>query len=83
MCMYQTCDAGRRLEVWRARQGHRRHSKGIDLSWGLHRRGVLCWRSEVDLIIKVIFKLLRPHMYKFVDGMTTKKKPKQKTLTLF
>ncbi len=56
--LYLTCDAGRRLEVWGSRQGHRGHSEGVNLGWGLHRRRVLCRRSEVDLIIKVVLKLL-------------------------
>lgn len=56
MCL--TCDADRRLEVWRSRQSHGGHGEGVHLCWGLHRRCVLCRWSEVDLIVKVVFKLL-------------------------
>lgn len=56
MCL--TCDADRRLEVGGPRQGHGGHSEGVHLSWGLHRRSVLCRGSEVDLILKVVLKLL-------------------------
>lgn len=56
MCL--TCDACRRLEVWGSREGHRGHSEGVHLGWRLHRRCVLSWRGEVDLIVKVVFKLL-------------------------
>lgn len=60
MCVnwYQTCNAGWGLEVWGSRQGHGGHCKGVNLSWGLHGRRVLCWRGEVNLIIKVVLKLL-------------------------
>lgn len=55
-----TCNAGRRLEVWGSRQGHRGHSEGVHLSWGLHRGCVLCWWCEVNLIIvKMVLKLLQ------------------------
>lgn len=64
MCKCLTCDADRRLEVWGSRQGHRGHSEGVHLGWGLHRGRVLCRGSEVDLIIEVVLKLL--HQQKWV-----------------
>lgn len=56
--MSSTCDAARRLEVRWSRKGYGGHIKRVHFSWGLHRRCVLCWRSEVDLIVKVVLKLL-------------------------
>lgn len=58
--MRPTCDAARRLEVRWSREGYRGHGKGVHLSWGLHRGCVLCWWSEVNLILKVVLKLLHP-----------------------
>lgn len=58
--MCPTCDAARRLEVWWSREGYGGHGKGVHLSWGLHRRCVFCWWSEVDLILKVVLKFLHP-----------------------
>lgn len=52
-----TCYPGQ-LEVWRSRHGHLWHSQRVHLSWRLHGRGVFCWRGEVNLILKVVFKLL-------------------------
>ncbi len=54
----QTCDADSRLEVWGSWQGYGGNSEGIHLSWGLHRGRVLRRWSEVNLIIKVVLKLL-------------------------
>lgn len=62
--MCPTCNARGRLEVWRSRQGHGGHSKGVHLGWGLHRRRVLCWRSEVDLIVKVVLEFLHQAVHK-------------------
>lgn len=56
--MCPTCDAARRLEVQWSRKGYRGHGKSVHFSWGLHRRSVLCWWSKVDLIVKVVLKLL-------------------------
>lgn len=57
-CVCPTCDTSRRLKVWGARQGHRGHSEGVHLSWRLHRRRVLRRWGEVNLIVKVVLKLL-------------------------
>lgn len=56
--MRPTCHAARWLEVQWSRKGYGGHCKGVHFSWGLHRRCVLCWWSEVDLIVKVVLKLL-------------------------
>lgn len=58
VCMCLTCEASRWLEVWGSRQGHRRNSEGVHLSWRLHRGRVFCRRGEVDLIVKMVLKLL-------------------------
>lgn len=47
----------------RSRHGHLRYSQCVHFSWRLHGRGVFCWRGEVDLILKVVFKLLNKTLH--------------------
>lgn len=56
--MSPTCDAARWMELQWSRKGYGGHGKGVHFSWGLHRRRVLRWRGEVDLIVKVVLELL-------------------------
>lgn len=81
MYMCLTCDACRRLEVWGSRKGHGGHSEGVHLSWRLHRRCVLCWWGEVDLIVKVVLKLLHGQKKGGEILLRTKKKTRCDTTT--
>ncbi len=55
--MFLTCYPGQ-LEVRGSREGHRWNSECVHLCRRLHRRGVLRWGREINLIRKVVFKLL-------------------------
>lgn len=60
--MFLTCYAGQ-LEVRGSREGHRWNSQSVNLRRWLHRGCVLRWGRKINLILKVVFKLLN-NIYK-------------------
>ncbi len=71
--MFLTCYPGQ-LEVRGSREGHRWNSKCVNLCRRLHRGGVLRWGREINLILKVVIKLLTHYKSHLNSILVTMKK---------